>query len=70
MWKILKSFSKNKMYIWYTFHCWLYNLCIVVYVTNKTWTWYLLYIILYYIIYLAVYFLTVCSSKFRVSKIF
>ncbi len=25
-----------------TFHCWLYNLCIVVYVTNKTWnlkTW-------------------------------
>ncbi len=20
-----------------TFHCWLYNLCIVVYVTNKTW---------------------------------
>ncbi len=24
---------------WLTFHCWLYNLCIVVYVTNKTWTW-------------------------------
>ncbi len=22
---------------WFTFHCWLYNLCIVVYVTNKTW---------------------------------
>ncbi len=22
---------------WLTFHCWLYNLCIVVYVTNKTW---------------------------------
>ncbi len=22
-----------------SFHCWLYNLCIVVYVTNKTWTW-------------------------------
>ncbi len=20
-----------------SFHCWLYNLCIVVYVTNKTW---------------------------------
>ncbi len=20
---------------WLTFHCWLYNLCIVVYVTNK-----------------------------------
>ncbi len=27
---------------WFTFHCWLYNLCIVVYVTNKAWkleTW-------------------------------
>ncbi len=24
---------------WLTFHCWLYTLCIVVYVTNKTWTW-------------------------------
>ncbi len=24
---------------WLTFHCWLYNICIVVYVTNKTWTW-------------------------------
>ncbi len=22
---------------WFTFHCWLYNLFIVVYVTNKTW---------------------------------
>ncbi len=22
---------------WFTFHCWLYNLCIVVYVTNKAW---------------------------------
>ncbi len=22
---------------WFTFHCWLYNLCIVMYVTNKTW---------------------------------
>ncbi len=22
---------------WLTFHCWLYTLCIVVYVTNKTW---------------------------------
>ncbi len=22
---------------WLTFHCWLYNLCIVVYVTNKAW---------------------------------
>ncbi len=22
---------------WLSFHCWLYNLCIVVYVTNKTW---------------------------------
>ncbi len=29
---------------WLTFHCWLYNLCIVVYVTNKTWNlkqWYI-----------------------------
>ncbi len=24
---------------WLIFHCWLYTLCIVVYVTNKTWTW-------------------------------
>ncbi len=22
-----------------TFHCWLYTLCIIVYVTNKSWTW-------------------------------
>ncbi len=22
---------------WFTFHCWLYSLCIVVYVTNKAW---------------------------------
>ncbi len=22
---------------WLTFHCWLYTLCIVVYVANKTW---------------------------------
>ncbi len=30
---------------WLTFHCWLYNICIVVYVTNKTWNlnlkWYI-----------------------------
>ncbi len=24
---------------WLTFHCWLYTLCIIVYVTNKSWTW-------------------------------
>ncbi len=24
-------------HIFFTFHCWLYNLCIVMYVTNKTW---------------------------------
>ncbi len=26
-----------------SFHCWLYNLCIVVYVTNKTWNLKLVY---------------------------
>ncbi len=31
-----------------SFHCWLYNLCIVVYVTNKTWN---LYIYIYIYIY-------------------
>ncbi len=30
-------FALSKERTWLSFHCWLYNLCIVVYVTNKTW---------------------------------
>ncbi len=57
-----------------SFHCWLYNLCIVVYVTNKTWnlkTWktiislMLLYCCTHYFI--IIHFTTTCTILFNIT---
>ncbi len=34
---VFSIFALSMERTWLSFHCWLYSLCIVVYVTNKTW---------------------------------